>query len=300
MMDVLYCFYQTKAVNTYVIQNKFLSADIIYKLYEQAYIQGIKSIGAFLGKNFCRRYFPAIDEEPFSVLYSSNASRPNTPVNICIGALIIKEIFGISDDELVENLMLDPRYQYVLHTTSCEEQPMSDKFLSRFRKRCYDYEFVYGIDLLHNCITGLSDRIARLVDINLRIKRMDSVMIAVNIRKLSSIELLYTCVSKHYLLFYSSPNTSIWQLFITSKADLCFSGVTPAQQLASTEIVASGYFAFKINAFEITQISVHTPINSISSMPPKSFQFSQPKVGLFIYSQSPTSSPGTISHPFVP
>ena len=58
MMDVLYCFYQTKAVNTYVIQNKFLSADIIYKLYEQAYIQGIKSIGAFLGKNFCRRYFP--------------------------------------------------------------------------------------------------------------------------------------------------------------------------------------------------------------------------------------------------
>ena len=130
-------------------------------------------------KTFAEDIFPAIDEEPFSVLYSSNASRPNTPVNICIGALIIKEIFGISDDELVENLMLDPRYQYALHTTSCEEQPLSDKSLSRFRKRCYDYESVYGVDLLHNCIIGLSDRIARLMDINPHIKRMDSMMIAV-------------------------------------------------------------------------------------------------------------------------
>ena len=147
-------------------------------------------------KTFAEDIFPAIDEKPFSVLYSANASRSNTPVNICIGALIIKEIFGISDDELVENLMLDPRYQYVLHTTSCEEQPLSDKSLSRFRKRCYDYESAYDVDLLYDCLTGLSGEIAKLMEINPRIKRMDSMMIAANIRKLSRIELLYTCVSK--------------------------------------------------------------------------------------------------------
>lgn len=44
--------------------------------------------------------------------------------DFCIGALIIKEIFGISDDEPVENLMLDPRYQYALHAKSWEEQPL--------------------------------------------------------------------------------------------------------------------------------------------------------------------------------
>ncbi len=52
---------------------------------------------------------------------------------------ILKEVFGISDDELIENLMLDIRYQYALHTTSFDEQPLSDKSMSRFRKRCYDY-----------------------------------------------------------------------------------------------------------------------------------------------------------------
>ena len=84
---------------------------------------------------FADEIFPAIDEERFSVLYSEKGSRPNTPVNVIIGALIIKELFDYSDDELVENLMLDLHLQYALHTTSCAEQPLSDKTLSRFRKR---------------------------------------------------------------------------------------------------------------------------------------------------------------------
>ncbi|MEI3348832.1 MAG: transposase [Dysosmobacter sp.] len=83
-------------------------------------------------KVFSDEIFPAIDEERFRVLYSQNASRPNTPVNIIVGALIIKELFALSDDEIVENLMLDIHYQYALHTTSYEEQPLSDKSLSRF------------------------------------------------------------------------------------------------------------------------------------------------------------------------
>lgn len=155
-------------------------------------------------KVFAEDIFPAINEDPFRVLYSPNASRPNTPVNVCIGALIIKELFGISDDEVVENLMLDPRYQYALHTTSFEEQPLSDKTLTRFRKRCYDYESIYGIDLLHECITELGTNIAKLMNISPRIKRMDSMMIAANIRKLSRIELLYTCVAKFVICLHKN------------------------------------------------------------------------------------------------
>ena len=106
-------------------------------------------------KVFSDEIFPAIDEERFRVLYSQNASRPNTPVNIIVGALIIKELFALSDDEIVENLMLDIHYQYALHTTSYEEQPLSDKSLSRFRKRCYEYEKTTGVDLFHECVCDL-------------------------------------------------------------------------------------------------------------------------------------------------
>ena len=92
-----------------------------------------KALDRSWAKIFAEDVFPYIDEERFSVLYSEKASRPNTPVNVIVGALIIKELFGISDDEIVDNLMLDPRYQLALHTSSYQEQPLSDKSLSRFR-----------------------------------------------------------------------------------------------------------------------------------------------------------------------
>lgn len=153
---------------------------------------------------FADEIFPAIDEERFSVLYSDKASRPNAPVNVIIGALIIKELFDYSDDEIVENLMLDLHLQYALHTTSFAEQPVSDKTLSRFRKRCYDYETLHGVDLYHDCVKDLSSKIAKIMKLNGRIRRMDSIMIESNIRFLSRMELIYTCISK--LVVYLTKN----------------------------------------------------------------------------------------------
>lgn len=156
----------------------------------------MKTLENSWAKPFAEDVFPNIKEEPFAVLYSDNdASRPNTPVNVLIGALIIKEMFGCSDDDMVESLMLDLRYQYALRTTSFKEQPLSDKSLSRFRRLCYQYETTHGVDLLHDCIQDLALSIAKVMKIDGRIRRMDSTMIAANIRKLSRMELLYTCTA---------------------------------------------------------------------------------------------------------
>ena len=48
-----------------------------------------KALDNSWAKIFADEIFPNIDEERFSVLYSSKASRPNAPVNVIIGALII-------------------------------------------------------------------------------------------------------------------------------------------------------------------------------------------------------------------
>ena len=73
---------------------------------------------------------------------------------------------------------------------------MSDKSLSCFRKRCYEYEKTTGVDLFHECVCDLNRKIAKLMGINSHVKRMDSLMIEANIRKLSRIELLYSCVAR--------------------------------------------------------------------------------------------------------
>ena len=83
---------------------------------------------------FADKVFPAIDENIF-LFFTVKASRPNTPVNVIVGALILKEALNVTDDEIVEAMAFDIRYQYALHTTSFEEQPISDRTLSRFRAR---------------------------------------------------------------------------------------------------------------------------------------------------------------------
>lgn len=167
-----------------------------------------KALEKSWAKVFADEIFPAIDEKPFSVLYSNkSSSRPNTPINVIVGALIIKELFDYSDDEMVENLMLDFRMQYALHTTHFAEQPLSDKTLSRFRKRCYDYEKLHNQDLYQDCIKNLSASIAKVMNITGKIRRMDSMMIASNIRKLSRMELLYSCIAK--LVVYLEKSTDM-------------------------------------------------------------------------------------------
>ena len=102
---------------------------------------------------FRDKIFPHIDEKPFSVLYSNAYSRPNTPANVAFGELV-KEIFRLSDDEVVCRLMFDVNFQYALHTTSYAEQPLSGKTLSRFRKRRCECET--GRDLIRECIKALA------------------------------------------------------------------------------------------------------------------------------------------------
>ena len=146
-------------------------------------------------KTFADKVFPAIDENIFSVLYSKKASRPNTPVNVIVGALILKEALNVTDDEIVEAMAFDIRYQYALHTTSFEEQPISDRTLSRFRARVLSYETEHDVDLIHECVVKTAKEISDFMNITPDKQRMDSLMIAANIRNLSLLELFYTCVS---------------------------------------------------------------------------------------------------------
>lgn len=113
-------------------------------------------------KPFSDIIFSNIDEMIFAPLYSAKRnSRPNAPVNVIVGALILKELNGLTDDEIIEECEFDFRYQYALHTTSYENQPLSNRTFSRFRERNAAYELTTGKDLIHDCIVALSENIRK-------------------------------------------------------------------------------------------------------------------------------------------
>jgi hypothetical protein len=147
-------------------------------------------------KPFGDQIFPMIDERKFEGLYCKSNGRPNTAVNVVIGALLLKEMTHLTDEELLGNILLDPRYQYALHLTSCDEIPFSDRTVSRFRERLYWHEMETGEDLLKEEIERLSGEFSKLMKIQGNLKRMDSVMISSSCKNMGRLELMYTCVSR--------------------------------------------------------------------------------------------------------
>jgi len=145
---------------------------------------------------FSEIVFPAINEKRFAVLYSDNpASRPNAPVNAIIGSLMLKEMFNLTDEDLLESILCDVRYQVALRTTSFKEQPFSDRTFSRFRERLYQHELETGEDLLKDEMQALAETFRQYLGIEPTLKRMDSLMVSSNSRKMSRLEILYTCVA---------------------------------------------------------------------------------------------------------
>ncbi len=157
---------------------------------------------------FSEIVFTAINEERFSVLYSDNsASRPNTPVNAIIGAMILKEMFSLEDEQLLESILCDVRFQVALRTTSFKEQPFSDRTFSRFRERLCLHEIETGQDLLKEEMHSLAKVLQEYLEIETTVKRMDSLMVAANIRKMSRLELMYTCVANMVITVHRTGET---------------------------------------------------------------------------------------------
>jgi len=141
---------------------------------------------------FQKIIFPAINEDRFAVLYSKKPSRPNSPVNVIIGALILKEIFGLSDVELLGSIYFDDRFQYALRLTSFDKPPISINTFTNFRTRVYAYEEETGIDLIKEEVESLSKLIAETLEIGDEKIRVDSFMVASSSKNMSRIELVYT------------------------------------------------------------------------------------------------------------
>lgn len=142
-------------------------------------------------KDFAEYIFPNINEDRFSVLYSEAGSRPNRPVNVIIGSLMLKEYFGQSEEEVLMSVYCDVLYQNALHLTQMEKPPLSDRSWSRFRERLEKYEEEHGRDLMKEEMESLAKITAEHMQLKGKVKRMDSLMVASRCKRMGRLEKLY-------------------------------------------------------------------------------------------------------------
>lgn len=151
--------------------------------------------------------YPNVDEKKFSSLYSDVGSRPNIIIRRYVSALVLKRLYGLSDFVMIEFLRCGAlNFQYALHTTQEEEQPLSESSLRRFRRKVEAYNEKHDCDLIKEEYERISRMMALEIgvlredpnsgdgELDPVIVRMDSMEVEAHAKAMTRIEILYMTI----------------------------------------------------------------------------------------------------------
>jgi hypothetical protein len=161
-----------------LFSEKNMMPENLQKRFEKSWAKG------FYEDVFCR-----IDETIFSVLYSDKVSRPNLPVNLYVSLEILKELFGLSDEELLDRFHFDNLFIFAMGLNRIGERTISERAFYYMRRRVVNYEEKTGVNLFEKVFVKLKDDYIEKFGISQKVKRIDSTLIGSNIRRLNRLKL---------------------------------------------------------------------------------------------------------------
>jgi hypothetical protein len=139
---------------------------------------------------FYREFFCRIDEEPFAIVYSDEDSRPNIPVNVLVGFETLKAGFGWSDEEAYDHFCFDVQVRYALGYRDLSEGHFDLRTVYNFRQRVSQHMQETGENLFERAFEQVSDDQIMAFNLKTNKLRMDSTLIASNIRQTTRLQLL--------------------------------------------------------------------------------------------------------------
>jgi hypothetical protein len=139
---------------------------------------------------FYREFFCRLNEAPFGVLYVDFPSRPNVPVNVFVGLEFLKAGNGWTDEEMYDAYCYDIQVRYALGYRQLGEGDFDLRTLYYFRERLSRQMQETGINLLDQAFEQVTDQQIAAFLIKTGKQRMDSTMVASNIRRMGRVQLL--------------------------------------------------------------------------------------------------------------
>jgi len=167
--------------------------------------------------------FARLDEKPFAVLYSAQASRPNVPVNVLVGLEVLKAGFGWTDEELYQKFLFDLQVRYALGYEQLGDGHFAIRTLYGFRRRLSKQMQETGENLLKAAFTQVTDEQVEAVAVRTDKLRMDSTQIASHMRQFSRLHLLVEVLQRVERMLSSQDQqhyTSLLAPYVESKASL--------------------------------------------------------------------------------
>lgn len=145
---------------------------------------------AFYKEVFCR-----IPEELFAELYEAEpASRPNAPINVLVGAMILQHLRDWTFEELLDRMAFDLKVRAALGLWSLAEEPFCRATLFNFQNRLREHMGRTGQDKFQVVFDRFSQEDLERYGVKSEVQRCDSTQLGSNIRQYTRIELLVEVV----------------------------------------------------------------------------------------------------------
>lgn len=164
--------------------------------------------GVYYRECFCR-----LDETPFAVLYSDEASRPNIPVNILVGLETLKAGFGWSDAEMYDHFRYDIQVRYALGLWALGDSEFQLRTVYNFRRRLAEHYQKTGENLLDQAFAQITDAQIRALQLKTRCLRMDSTQVASNIRRMTRLEFLVEILQRVHRMLSTADEAHYAEAF---------------------------------------------------------------------------------------
>ena len=123
-----------------------------------------------------------IDEDQFRDLYCADNGRPNKPVRTIAGALILKELFDLTDEQTLYRLDFDLGWQVALNLTP-EDAHCCQKTLHNFRAK------LLGKETAKQLFNSMTEQMLKKLGLSVDRQRLDSTHIVSNIARLTRLGL---------------------------------------------------------------------------------------------------------------
>lgn len=154
---------------------------------------------------FYKQVVCRIDENIFSILFSSDNGAPNASIRKLIGMMILKEGEGYSDQKLFENCHFNLLTRKALGLINMDDPVPAESTYYLLRKRITEYHKETGIDLFEKTFQKITK--GQIIDFEVSGQsiRMDSKLIGSNIAFYSRYELIHKSLVLYYKHAYEKP-----------------------------------------------------------------------------------------------
>lgn len=162
---------------------------------------------------FYREFFCRLNEEPFAVLYADIPSRPNVPVNVLVGLEFLKAANGWTDEEMYNEFCYNVQVRYALGYRHLGEGYFDLRTLYYFRERLARHMQETGENLLEQAFEQVTDEQLQAFSLRTGKQRMDSTLLASNIRQMGRVQLLVTVLQRVWRMLTEEDQQRYADLF---------------------------------------------------------------------------------------